>query len=143
MLALSLPLPLYCGLLGAGTGQGSCSAPPFRSSLVQWAGGCPVFAPCCSEYGYCHARADWAAGLFRDCNTLSNGQPLPLGVLQREYLESRHSNFPILGVSDIDISMARLQLINIVSRAQYRQNVFLLRKKIKSFKFMEKRPNLV
>jgi hypothetical protein len=46
-----------------------------------------VFAPCCSEYGYCHARADWAAGLFRDCNTISNGQPLPLGVLQREYIE--------------------------------------------------------
>ena len=46
-----------------------------------------MFAPCCSEYGYCHARADWAAGLFRDCNTLSNGQPLPLRVLQREYIE--------------------------------------------------------
>ena len=46
-----------------------------------------MFAPCCSEYGYCHARADWTAGLFRDCNTVSNGQPLPLGVLQREYIE--------------------------------------------------------
>ena len=45
-------------------------------------------------------------------------------------------------VSDIDLSMARLQLIDIVSRAQYRQNAFLLKKKIKSFKFMEKRPNL-
>ena len=27
------------------------------------------------------------AGRFRDCNTTSNGQPLPLTVLQLEYLE--------------------------------------------------------
>ena len=29
----------------------------------------------------------WVAGRFRDCNTESNGQPLPLTVLQLEYLE--------------------------------------------------------
>ena len=43
--------------------------------------------PAVLRNGYCHARADWAAGFFRDCNTLSNGQPVPLGVLQREYIE--------------------------------------------------------
>ena len=61
-----------CGLLGAGNqylfnanfrktclgfGDGSCRAPPFRSESVQWLDGCPDFAPCCSEYGYCHTRA--------------------------------------------------------------------------------------
>ena len=78
---------ISCGLLGAGTGSGSCSAPPFRSSVVQWTAGCPDFAPCCLEYGYCQAREQWLAGLFRDCSQVSNGSPLPLGVLQREYIE--------------------------------------------------------
>ena len=41
-----------------GTGDGSCRAAPFRSEAVQWTEGCPDFAPCCSEYGYCHTR--WA-----------------------------------------------------------------------------------
>ena len=83
-----LPLPLLCGLLGAGTGPGSCAAPPFRAgSGVMWGDGCPDFAPCCSEYGYCQDMQAWVAGRFRDCNTESNGQPLPLTVLQLEYLE--------------------------------------------------------
>merc|ERR1719458_1220363 len=47
------------GLLGAGTGEGSCAA-----------------APCCSEYGYCQPEASWHAGAFRDCNGVSNGRPL-------------------------------------------------------------------
>lgn len=41
------------GLLGAGEGEGSCAAPPFRAHYVKWTHGCPGFAPCCSEYGYC------------------------------------------------------------------------------------------
>ena len=41
------------GLLGAGEGEGSCAAPPFRAHYVKWTGGCPGFAPCCSEYGFC------------------------------------------------------------------------------------------
>merc|ERR1719447_2788356 len=49
----------HAGLLGAGTGEGSCAA-----------------APCCSEYGYCQPEASWHAGAFRDCNGLSNGRPL-------------------------------------------------------------------
>ena len=61
------------GLLGAGTGGGSCAAAPFRcsrrffilgncfltveqkfrSTSLQWPLGCPESAPCCSEFGYC------------------------------------------------------------------------------------------
>ena len=72
-LLLSAPLSL-AGLLGAGdlqhclhagragmgsaavTGEGSCKAPPYRAETVAWPEGCPDHAPCCSEYGYCHAR---------------------------------------------------------------------------------------
>ena len=43
-------------LLGAGKGLGSCAAYPFRSYEVHWALGCPPFAPCCSEFGYCRPR---------------------------------------------------------------------------------------
>ena len=73
VLLLSAPLSL-AGLLGAGdlhntvstrgtgmgsaagTGEGSCKAPPYRAETVAWPEGCPDHAPCCSEYGYCHAR---------------------------------------------------------------------------------------
>ena len=44
------------GLLGAGTGAGSCAAAPYRSSSVYWTGGCPAYAECCTEFGYCHSR---------------------------------------------------------------------------------------
>merc|ERR1711970_1549064 len=55
---------IEAGLLGAGTGGGSCAAAPFRTpvSQLQWPGGCPASAPCCSEFGYCHSRENWAAG---------------------------------------------------------------------------------
>ena len=76
------------GLLGAGTGQGSCAAPPFRATSVNWPNGCPEFAPCCSEYGYCQTREAWKlGGTFRDCNEESNGLELPFQLLQAEYLE--------------------------------------------------------
>ena len=53
-LALVTSLGLVrAGLLGAGSGEGSCAAPPFRALYVKWTGGCPGFAPCCTEYGYC------------------------------------------------------------------------------------------
>ena len=45
-----------CGLLGSGTGQGSCAAAPFRAKEVQWVHGCPYFASCCSEFGYCRPK---------------------------------------------------------------------------------------
>merc|ERR1712060_123725 len=65
----------HAGLLGAGTGEGSCAAAPFRALAVKWPLGCPASAPCCSEYGYCQPEA-WHAGAFRDCNGVSNGRPL-------------------------------------------------------------------
>merc|ERR1719290_934300 len=72
------------GLLGAGTGGGSCAAAPFRSSSVQWPLGCPESAPCCSEFGYCQIEANWHAGLFRDCNGVSNGRPLEAAAIAAE-----------------------------------------------------------
>ena len=43
-------------LLGAGSGRGSCAAPPFRSAEVHWRFGCPPFASCCTELGYCRSQ---------------------------------------------------------------------------------------
>merc|ERR1712002_259776 len=69
----------WCGLLGAGVGEGSCAAAPYRtpSNKLKWPHGCPGSHPCCSEYGYCQTRADWWAQKFRDCNGESNGIALP------------------------------------------------------------------
>ena len=66
------------GLLGAGEGEGSCAAAPFRTpvELLKWPAGCPPGAECCTEFGYCRSSYDWKAGLFRDCNGVSNGLPL-------------------------------------------------------------------
>merc|ERR1711962_584263 len=72
------------GLLGAGTGGGSCAAAPFRSTSLQWPLGCPESAPCCSEFGYCQIEANWRAGLFRDCNGVSNGRPLEPAAVAAE-----------------------------------------------------------
>merc|ERR1712055_496471 len=72
------------GLLGAGRGGGSCAAAPFRSTSLQWPLGCPESAPCCSEYGYCQIEANWHAGLFRDCNGVSNGRPLEPAAIAAE-----------------------------------------------------------
>ena len=43
-------------LLGAGSGRGSCASPPFRASEVHWRFGCPPFASCCTELGYCRSQ---------------------------------------------------------------------------------------
>merc|ERR1712215_261975 len=90
------------GLLGAGTGGGSCRAAPYRAVAVQWGSGCPQTAPCCSEYGYCRTREEWQAGGFRDCNGQSNGTPLPADAVNAEltaasYGDSRGVN--LLGTS--------------------------------------------
>merc|ERR1719385_134527 len=67
--AFLLPFLASChaGLLGAGTGGGSCAA-----------------APCCSEFGYCQIEANWHAGLFHDCNGVSNGRPLEAAAIAAE-----------------------------------------------------------
>merc|ERR1711962_703271 len=81
---LSLTAICHAGLLGAGTGDGSCAAAPFRSAVVSWAGGCPAHASCCSEFGYCRGREEWVAGYFRDCNGESNGRPLESAAIAAE-----------------------------------------------------------
>ena len=43
-------------LLGAGEGRGSCPAPPYRASQVNWPNGCPLNVPCCNEFGYCRTE---------------------------------------------------------------------------------------
>jgi len=80
------------GLLGAGTGLGSCAAPPFRSSQVEYKLGCPLEKPCCSEYGYCRTRKDWQFGFFRDCNGVSNGKELEEATVAREMRELLSGN---------------------------------------------------
>merc|ERR1719285_1123818 len=81
---LSVSASCHAGLLGAGTGEGSCAAAPFRAVAVKWPLGCPEYSPCCTEYGYCRGADEWAAGGFRDCNGISNGLPLPESVFVAE-----------------------------------------------------------
>merc|ERR1711874_192386 len=71
-------------LLGAGTGLGSCAAPPFRAAKVHWVYGCPPFASCCTELGFCRSQAEWEEGDFRDCNGVSNGRSLPEETVKAE-----------------------------------------------------------
>merc|ERR1719210_606716 len=75
----------HAGLLGAGTGEGSCAAAPFRAApeLLKWSV-CPPNADCCSEFGYCRPRSEWDLGLFRDCNGVSNGRALEAGAIAAE-----------------------------------------------------------
>ena len=72
--------------MGAGVGEGSCPAAPFRSPLeaLKWPSGCPAGAECCTEFGYCRPQAEWVAGAFRDCNGVSNGMPYPSDVIKAE-----------------------------------------------------------
>merc|ERR1712228_1091218 len=46
------------GLLGAGKGEGSCPAAPFRTeeSDLKYTKSCPEWAECCTEYGYCQPK---------------------------------------------------------------------------------------
>ena len=55
---LALSATTEAGLLGAGTGDGSCAASPYRAAEAElaWPQGCPEWAACCTEYGYCHPR---------------------------------------------------------------------------------------
>merc|ERR1712227_965853 len=91
------------GLLGAGTGHGSCPAFPNRSDDIDHIGGCPKYAECCTEYGYCHPLDSWEKGYFRDCNGKSNGQPLPGSVIRLEAEQAALGNSQLsadfLGIS--------------------------------------------
>merc|ERR1719512_251741 len=79
VLLLSAAASCQAGLLGAGHGEGSCAAAPFRTPVeaLKWPAGCPPGAECCTEYGYCRPYPEWVGGNFRDCNGKSNGKPLP------------------------------------------------------------------
>ena len=84
----------------SGTGHGSCPAFPNRSDDIDHVGGCPRYAECCTEFGYCHPLVSytymmvmtsdngtliqdiWEKGYFRDCNGKSNGQSLPGSVIR-------------------------------------------------------------
>merc|ERR1712106_319332 len=55
---------------------------------IDHVGGCPRYAECCTEVGYCHGKDSWEAGYFRDCNGKSNGQPLPGTVIRLEAAEA-------------------------------------------------------
>merc|ERR1719361_999857 len=97
-------------LLGFGRDLGSCPAPPFRTEPADlaWPEGCPDFAPCCSEYGYCQTRETWELGtIFRDCNGESNGLDLPLRTLQAELAERNAGNEAaddeLLGVEGVSL----------------------------------------
>merc|ERR1712141_519997 len=90
VLLLSLISASHAGLLGAGHGAGSCPAFPNRTPTtdLDHVAGCPRYAECCSEFGYCHPKDSWVAGYFRDCNGQSNGQALEGGVIREEAMEA-------------------------------------------------------
>merc|ERR1719512_466287 len=86
VLLLSAAASCQAGLLGAGHGEGSCAAAPFRTPVeaLKWPAGCPPGAECCTEYGYCRPYPEWVGGNFRDCNGKSNGKPLPPDTIAAE-----------------------------------------------------------
>merc|ERR1712088_1292113 len=90
LLLISILTTTEAGLLGAGQGAGSCPAFPNRTPTtdLDHVAGCPRYAECCSEFGYCHPKDSWVAGYFRDCNGQSNGQALEGGVIRLEAMEA-------------------------------------------------------
>merc|ERR1719431_1419680 len=84
------------GLLGAGTGEGSCTA-----ALLKWKLGCPAGAECCTEYGYCRSQAEWVAGAFRDCNGVSNGTPLAADAIAAENEAAAYGDISAAGLISV------------------------------------------
>merc|ERR1712234_84577 len=89
---ISLTASCHAGLLGAGTGEGSCAAAPFRATATKWGVSCPAYASCCTEYGYCRGEDEWLAGNFRDCNGRSNGQALPADAINAENIAAANGD---------------------------------------------------
>merc|ERR1719150_963907 len=85
------------GLLGAGHGEGSCAAAPFRTpaEALKWPLGCPPGAECCTEFGYCRPAAEWEYGHFRDCNGVSNGTPLSPETIAAEAAAGNYIAAPV------------------------------------------------
>ena len=85
-------------LLGAGTGLGSCAAPPYRARKVHWVYGCPPFASCCTELGFCRSQVGiWL--FFKSNNKLF-------------YFTKLKNEFCLLNCNDnfAKLSQAQLQL---------------------------------
>merc|ERR1712128_18617 len=97
---VSLSASCHGGLLGAGTGEGSCPAAPFRANAaaLKWTLGCPAGAECCTEYGYCRSQAEWAVGAFRDCNGVSNGTPLAADAIAAENEAAAYGDLSAAGL---------------------------------------------
>ena len=97
VLVVVLAASCQAGLLGAGQGEGSCAAAPFRTpvELLKWPAGCPPGAECCTEFGYCRSAYDWKAGLFRDCNGASNGLPLSPETIAAEAAAGNYIAAPV------------------------------------------------
>merc|ERR1712215_325371 len=93
----------HAGLLGAGTGEGSCAAAPFRAPVgaLKWPLGCPAGAECCSEYGYCRSQDEWLAGNFRDCNGKSNGRPLAPEAITAENIAAANGDASAAGLINV------------------------------------------
>merc|ERR1711872_988199 len=103
VVVVSLSASCHAGLLGAGTGEGSCPAAPFRADagLLKWPLGCPAGAECCTEYGYCRSQAEWAAGAFRDCNGVSNGRPLAADAIAAENEAAAYGDTAAAGLINV------------------------------------------
>merc|ERR1711872_139584 len=103
VVVVTLTASCHAGLLGAGTGEGSCPAAPFRSDagLLKWPLGCPAGAECCTEYGYCRSQAEWAAGAFRDCNGVSNGRPLAADAIAAENEAAAYGDTAAAGLINV------------------------------------------
>jgi len=110
-----LPDPISCGCLGSGTGAGSCPSAPFRAELsqIEHKEGCPEYAKCCTEYGYCHPRSSWLSGFFRDCNGESNGEELPPEtvlaerICSGEIIEDEKPSLPIPSPQYVEVKASR------------------------------------
>merc|ERR1711872_1189575 len=103
VVVVTLTASCHAGLLGAGTGEGSCPAAPFRADagLLKWPLGCPAGAECCTEYGYCRSQAEWAAGAFRDCNGVSNGRPLAADAIAAENEAAAYGDTAAAGLINV------------------------------------------
>merc|ERR1739848_715432 len=77
-----------------------------RAAAVKWPLGCPSFAPCCTEYGYCRKAEEWATGNFRDCNGISNGLPLPESVFVAENQAAALGATPRLALLEVPANTA-------------------------------------
>merc|ERR1712189_29135 len=103
VVVVTLTASCHAGLLGAGTGEGSCPAAPFRADagLLKWPLGFPAGAECCTEYGYCRSQAEWAAGAFRDCNGVSNGRPLAADAIAAENEAAAYGDVSAAGLINV------------------------------------------